>query len=41
MNLDEVFENKSQVSAEVEKQVAEAMQSFGYKIHGALIVDVS
>ncbi|CAD7937793.1 unnamed protein product [Amoebophrya sp. A25] len=41
MNLDEVFENKSQVSAEVETQVAEAMMSFGYKIHGALIVDIS
>lgn len=41
LTLDEVFEGKSGVSREVEAQLIDHMAEFGYKIHGALIVDVS
>lgn len=41
LTLDEVFEGKSHVSKEVESQLTEHMANFGYRIHGALIVDVS
>eukprot|EP00392_Amoebophrya_sp_AT5.2_P000407 g408.t1 len=41
LTLDQVFEEKNEVSDKVEEQLAEQMEYFGYKIFAALIVDVS
>eukprot|EP00397_Hematodinium_sp_SG-2012_P035338 GEMP01038001.1.p1 GENE.GEMP01038001.1~~GEMP01038001.1.p1 ORF type:complete len:288 (+),score=69.35 GEMP01038001.1:172-1035(+) len=41
MELDQVFENKHTVASDIAEQLGEQMNKYGYKIHKALVIDVS